>query len=192
MVKPFNGESNYPRAGPRVKKKCDPPHLKWEVRPNPAGRGARSENEPLVESVLFVYSDFSGYFWSLRASEYPERARVATFSASWLQLKQNMDQLEERVRTRTSNLEGANRRLQSEIEERKRVQAEREKLIEELQQDNAEVNAVSGFLPVCSSCKKIRDDQGGWQRLEPYIQDRSQPQFSHRIGPDCRRELYPD
>jgi hypothetical protein len=55
-----------------------------------------------------------------------------------------------------------------------------------------EVKALSGLLPICSNCKKIRDDQGYWNRIESYIQDRSEAQFTHGICPDCAREFYPE
>jgi two-component system cell cycle response regulator len=48
------------------------------------------------------------------------------------------------------------------------------------------------MLPICSSCKKIRDDQGFYQQIEQYIQDRSDAEFTHGICPECARELYPD
>lgn len=50
---------------------------------------------------------------------------------------------------------------------------------------------LEGFLPICASCKKIRDDKGTWQQMEVYIRDRSEAEFSHGICPDCARRLYP-
>jgi len=51
---------------------------------------------------------------------------------------------------------------------------------------------LEGILPVCASCKKIRDDKEGWQQIEEYIRDRSDVDFSHGICPDCARKLYPE
>lgn len=51
---------------------------------------------------------------------------------------------------------------------------------------------LEGILPVCASCKKIRDDKEGWKQIEEYIRDRSAVDFSHGICPDCARKLYPD
>ena len=62
----------------------------------------------------------------------------------------------------------------------------------ELQQALSEVKLLSGFLPICASCKKIRDDQGYWNQIESYIQRHSQAQFSHSICPECMQKLYPD
>ncbi|EKD33843.1 MAG: hypothetical protein ACD_75C02577G0003 [uncultured bacterium] len=51
---------------------------------------------------------------------------------------------------------------------------------------------LEGFLPICASCKKIRDDAGNWQQMEEYIGDRSEAKFSHGICPSCAKKLYPD
>jgi len=82
--------------------------------------------------------------------------------------------------------------LQAELDERKRVEAEREKLIAELQEALARVKTLSGLLPICASCKKIRDDQGYWHQVEVYVRDHSDADFSHSLCPDCARQLYPD
>ncbi len=81
---------------------------------------------------------------------------------------------------------------QQEIERRKRTQREREKLIGDLQEALSEVKTLRGFLPICAHCKKIRDDEGYWQQIELYIQQRSEAQFSHGICPECARSLYPE
>ena len=78
------------------------------------------------------------------------------------------------------------------IAERKRSQQEREELIQELQDAFAKIKVLSGFIPICASCKKIRDDQGYWNQLEAYIQSHTEAQFSHGICPDCATSLYSD
>jgi hypothetical protein len=55
-----------------------------------------------------------------------------------------------------------------------------------------EIKYLEGFLPICASCKKIRDDQGNWVQIERYIGARSAAKFSHGICPDCARQLYPE
>ena len=55
-----------------------------------------------------------------------------------------------------------------------------------------EVKTLSGFLPICASCKKIRDDKGYWTQIEAYISEHSEAEFSHGICPECSKELYPD
>ena len=74
----------------------------------------------------------------------------------------------------------------------KLAEGEKENLITELQKALSEVKRLSGFLPICANCMKIRDDEGYWQRIEKYIQDRSEAFFSHSICPDCARQLYPE
>ncbi len=78
------------------------------------------------------------------------------------------------------------------ITERKQAEEEREKLIKELQKALAEVKTLSGLIPICASCKKIRDDKGYWGQIESYISDHSEAEFSHSICPDCMKKLYPD
>lgn len=65
-------------------------------------------------------------------------------------------------------------------------------VIVELQQALAEVKILRGFLPICASCKKIKDDQGYWNQIEEYISSRTEAEFSHGICPDCARKLYPE
>lgn len=55
-----------------------------------------------------------------------------------------------------------------------------------------EIKTLKGLLPICSSCKKIRDDQGYWNQIETYIEEHSDAEFTHGICPDCVRKLYPD
>ncbi len=76
------------------------------------------------------------------------------------------------------------------ISERKKAEAEKEKLIQELGRAIKEIKTLSGMLPICSSCKKIRDDQGYWNRIETYIEKNSDALFSHSICPECSEKLY--
>ena len=78
------------------------------------------------------------------------------------------------------------------ITEIKKTAEEREQLIEELQSAIDKIQTLSGLLPICGSCKKIRDDQGYWNQIEAYISKRSKAEFSHSICPGCAKELYPD
>jgi PAS domain S-box-containing protein len=75
---------------------------------------------------------------------------------------------------------------------RKRVEGERERLLEELQEALASIKTLRGLLPICAACKKIRDDSGYWNRIEDYVRDRSQAEFTHGICPDCARKIHPD
>jgi hypothetical protein len=75
--------------------------------------------------------------------------------------------------------------------ERKRSEEERSRLIAQLQESLARVRTLSGMLPICASCKKIRDDKGYWNQIETYIRDRSEAEFTHGICPECAARLYP-
>ena len=91
----------------------------------------------------------------------------------------------DRLEERTAELEATNGQLRREIEERKQ-------LITELQAAIAKVRTLSGLLPICSACKKIRDDKGYWNQIEAYIEEHSDAAFSHGICPECFRRIYPD
>lgn len=75
---------------------------------------------------------------------------------------------------------------------RKRVEAERERLVTELQEALTNIKTLRGLLPICAACKKVRDDSGYWNRIEDYVRDRSQAEFTHGICPDCARKMHPD
>ncbi len=74
----------------------------------------------------------------------------------------------------------------------KRAAQDKERLILQLQEALAQVKTLRGLLPICSSCKKIRDDRGYWNQLETYIGAHSDAQFTHGICPECAQKLYPD
>ena len=78
------------------------------------------------------------------------------------------------------------------ITERKAAEAERERLIWELQDALGRVKTLSGLLPICASCRRIRDEQGAWHNLEIYIRKHTEAEFSHGICPECQRNLYPE
>lgn len=78
------------------------------------------------------------------------------------------------------------------LDERRRAEAEREMVIAELKKALGEVKTLSGLLPICSFCKKIRNDEGYWSRIEEYIHQHSGAQFTHGLCPDCARKHYPD
>ncbi len=78
------------------------------------------------------------------------------------------------------------------VTERKKMEKERDNLINELQMALKEIKTLRGILPICSACKKIRDDQGYWNRLEAYLYKHSEATFSHGLCPDCARKLYPE
>jgi PAS domain S-box-containing protein len=73
----------------------------------------------------------------------------------------------------------------TDITARKKAEKERERLIGQLQEALANVRQLSGMLPICAACKKIRDDQGYWQQIESYLKTHSDAEFTHSMCPDC-------
>ncbi|MEW5725916.1 MAG: PAS domain-containing protein [Thermodesulfobacteriota bacterium] len=78
------------------------------------------------------------------------------------------------------------------ISRRMKALGEREKLIGELNQALAKVKTLTGLLPICASCKKVRNDEGYWEQIEEYISNHSEADFTHSICPECRQKLYGD
>lgn len=72
------------------------------------------------------------------------------------------------------------------------TQSALESNIQKLEKALAEVKTLSGLLPICSNCKKIRDDNNDWVQMEVYVRDRTDADFSHGVCPDCIRRLYPE
>jgi hypothetical protein len=130
---------------------------------------------PLI--VLFYYVFYS-YNFELKAMN--------------RELAIHKNHLEELVKDRTTALSLANEKLCGEIVERQSAQEELQLKNKNLQQALSEVKTLSGLLPICSYCKKIRDDQGYWNQLEEYIHNHSAAEFSHSICPSCLKEIYPN
>jgi len=78
------------------------------------------------------------------------------------------------------------------ITDRKKAEIEREELINQLQDALSKIKVLSGLIPICSHCKKIRDDKGFWNKLEDYIAQHSDTTFSHGTCPECAKKLYPE
>ena len=133
---------------------------------------------PMDISITHAYLGDEEVF-TIMVRDVTERAAVQRA------LRDARDVLEHRVHERTAALKASNLQLESEVEQRKT-------LIEELQCALSEVKALSGLLPICASCKNIRDDQGYWSQIEVYIRDHSEAEFSHGICPECIKKLYPE
>ena len=74
----------------------------------------------------------------------------------------------------------------------KRAEADRENAIKKLEQALSEIKTLRGILPLCSFCKKIRDDKGYWEQVDVYINKHSEADISHSICPECLKKYYPD
>jgi hypothetical protein len=75
---------------------------------------------------------------------------------------------------------------------RKRIENNLYETVHKLEEALHQIKTLRGLVPICCVCKNIRDDQGYWQKIEEYIQDHSDAEFSHGICPSCAKELYPD
>jgi hypothetical protein len=78
------------------------------------------------------------------------------------------------------------------IKRRKRAETDKERLIVQLQETLDKVKTLKGLIPICASCKKIRDDRGYWNQIEVYIREHSDADFSHGMCPECMKKWYPD
>ncbi len=101
------------------------------------------------------------------------------------ELKEMNRNLEKRIAERTGE-------LSIEVAERKRYGAERDSVIVELQDALARITTLTGLLPTCASCKRIRDAENNWVQMEVYIQNHSDATFTHGICPECAKKLYPE
>ena len=109
-----------------------------------------------------------------------------------LELASHRSKLEGLVKKRTHDLSVSNDMLKNELIQREEIEIilRNEKI--KLERALSEVKTLSGMLPICSSCKKVRDDSGYWNQIEEYIQKHSSAEFSHSICPSCAEKLYPD
>jgi PAS domain-containing protein len=95
------------------------------------------------------------------------------------------------VRSRNGKLVAAIETLQD-ITELKRIEEERERLNIKLQDALDRIKTLSGLIPICAGCKKIRDDRGFWNHLEEYLEQHSDASFSHGLCPECFQKFFPD
>ncbi len=101
------------------------------------------------------------------------------------EMRKAKEELEVHVLERTEELAAANHALEGELSDRRRIE-------EELRAALAKVKTLTGLLPICFSCKRIRDDKGYWTQIESYIKAHSDADFSHGLCPDCVGKLYPE
>lgn len=110
---------------------------------------------------------------------------VITVSKTEKALKKTDADLKLKVIRRTAELAAINNELELNLTEHKKAEIKLKDTIEK-------VKILSGMLPICSYCKKIRDDKGYWEQVEVYIQNHSDAEFSHALCPECAKGLYPE
>ena len=108
---------------------------------------------------------------------------ASSFNAMIDRVRSSKEDLERRVEERTAELSVAN-------EELLRLNLEKEVAIDRLQEALDKISTLRGLVPICSACKKIRDDKGYWNQIETYISSHTEAEFSHGICPVCAKELY--
>jgi len=117
--------------------------------------------------------------------------RIGTLEVIYLEERPGSDdgpfQKEER-----SLINAIAERLGKVIERKQAEEALKQERDKKLQDALAEVKTLSGLLPICAHCKKIRDDKGYWHQIEAYIRDHSEADFSHSICPECVKNFYPE
>jgi len=111
-------------------------------------------------------------------------AEVQENRATKCELEVSHKSLEQRVEERTTS-------LKTEIAERQRIEQEQDQLIKELKGALEEIKSLRSILPLCSYCKKVRDDKGYWEQVDIYISEHLHTDISHGICPDCLKEHYP-
>ena len=131
---------------------------------------------------------------ALRTSEFNYRRRFKAADTADPSINPGRDlprRAEERLQAREQTPQSAADAARH-VHELEVHQIELERLIAELQTTLARVKQLSGLLPICASCKNIRDDQGYWKRIEAYIASHSEATFTHGICPECFHRLYPN
>jgi hypothetical protein len=113
-----------------------------------------------------------------------------SFSSSVLSMSIRNEALSSFLSAEKAKEEELNAQLQQEITERAQSQEELRLRNQELERALINIKQLSGMLPICSSCKKIRNDKGYWEQIEAYFRDHSELEFSHSICPECTKKLY--
>ena len=130
------------------------------------------------DDVARVQAALKQYFLEGTPSELEFRTKTSDGRTRW-------------VRERTRSTRDASGRIEklftiiSDETARKAEEAEKERLIQELQETLSRVKLLTGLIPICAHCKKIRNDKGYWEQVESYIRDHSEAEFSHGLCPDC-------
>ena len=131
-------------------------------------------NFKIAASLLFLLLLLSAHFY-----------RISRIRKSKLEL-------EAIVARKTRELSQKNQELLQINRDQEKLIQERDTLISELQAALGKIKTLSGLLPICSHCKKIRDDKGYWRSIERYVSEHSEADFSHGICPECAKLLYPE
>ena len=144
-----------------------------------------------VLKLVSVTKSFSAGDLSARAGLYG-KDEFSEVGRAFDQMAQKIERDSIILKKNKEKLERINAKLRGEIIEREKAEEERNQLIAQLREALAKIKTLTGLLPICSACKKIRNDRGIWEQIEIYIRDHSDADFSHSICPECMKKLYPD
>jgi PAS domain S-box-containing protein len=136
----------------------------------------------------FKTGNFKETAWKMSADLIVQNERVGLVEIGYLEERPQRDE-GPFIKEERSLLNAIAARL-GKVSERKKYEKEREILILELQKALSDIKQLSGLLPICASCKKIRNDKGYWEQIEVYIRDHSAAEFSHGLCPECAEKLY--
>lgn len=153
-----------------------------------------AKEEIIGRPVFDLYTTDSAIY--AKTSVFPKFLKTGTIKGEELQLQRKDESIIDvslntsAVRDEKGNILQS-RSVWRDITRRKEVEAEREELIENLQEALKEIKTLRGILPICSFCKKVRDDKGCWEQLDVYIHKYSDANISHGICPECAKEHFP-
>jgi PAS domain S-box-containing protein len=144
----------------------------------------------ILQDQTFTTDNFNETVWKQASDIMVHGERIGTLEVIYLEERPGSDegpfQKEER-----SLINAIGERL-GKVIERKQAEVALKQERDKLQDALARVKILSGLLPICANCKKIRDDKGYWNQIEAYIRDHSEADFSHSICPECAKNFYPE
>jgi len=144
----------------------------------------------ILQDLTITTNNFNETVWKQASDIMVHGERIGVLEVIYLEERSGSDegpfQKEER-----SLINAIVERL-GKVIERKQVEVALKQERDKLQDALAKVKTLSGLLPICAHCKKIRDDKGYWNQIEAYIRDHSEADFSHSICPECVKNFYPE
>ena len=151
-----------------------------EIAPNVDAWRMLVHPDDLPQAELALREHFRG-----STSHYDVELRMRTREGGWKWVRARGRVVSRDAERRPLRVAGTHQ----DVDAARRESTERERLIHELTAALAQVKTLSGLLPICGSCKKIRDDRGYWQQIEAFVSKHSEAQFSHGLCPICADRL---